>query len=269
MDQAQERTALVIMQGTLLGKRELCFGTPIQKNIEENKWPAYIWRHWRCVSTLNIRNAKKKCNEAAGLEGFDTLSPEDQVRVIQAWQDEDIVSNVDAASIDGHDNPGGLFENLILSDGTNDVSTDVNTRDTRPLGPNSPEFTSTQRETDEVERSKVYAASYEAQDGEPTVISGAHQESQAHSHSYSSQRDMINSYMENPTTIVGKKFKFTCTNSQEIWEVSDILFDKQGWSSVTIQHHHPMNSDRWKETQKFKFYVFIDMLRQGVLLGSA
>lgn len=76
-----------------------------------------IWRHWGCVSKIVIRNAKKKCGEAASLLEFDTLSQQDQARVLQAWEDEDIVTNT--VSSDGHDDLAGPLENLILADPEN------------------------------------------------------------------------------------------------------------------------------------------------------
>jgi len=53
------------------------------------------WRHWGCVTPKIISNVKKSFEEASELDGYDDLNPEDQARVIKAYQeghvaDEDI-----------------------------------------------------------------------------------------------------------------------------------------------------------------------------------
>ncbi|PPQ84728.1 hypothetical protein CVT25_013811 [Psilocybe cyanescens] len=189
-----------------------------------------VWRHWRCVNTKNIKTAKRECNEAAGLEGFNTLSPEDQTRVIQAWQDGS-VSDVDAAYNDGHNGPAGNLEKLLQTDhASNDTNADPDSTRRKTILPSGP----------------------------VTLIPNHRIALQSIPESAtSSQSDRLSSYAESPTAMVGKKFKFTGTNGHETWEVSDILFNKQGWSSITIQHCRLMNDDRRKKIQQFKFDIFM------------
>lgn len=93
------------------------------------------------------------------------------------------------------------------------------------------------------------------------------QEIQAQTQSKTFTDEITGSYMKSPTSIVGKRFKFNDTNDHDVWEVSDILFDKNGWSSLTIEQHHPVEDgdSQSKQTQKFKFDVFISLLKHRVL----
>ena len=53
------------------------------------------WRHWGCVTKKILENIKKSIEEASEVDGYEDLRPEDQAKVIKAWQeghvaDEDI-----------------------------------------------------------------------------------------------------------------------------------------------------------------------------------
>ncbi|KAF8906728.1 hypothetical protein CPB84DRAFT_360495 [Gymnopilus junonius] len=77
--------------GTPIGKGELRFGTLIDMRGVQS----FVWRHWGCVTKKILENVKKNFEEASELDGFEELRPEDQARVIKAWQeghvaDEDI-----------------------------------------------------------------------------------------------------------------------------------------------------------------------------------
>ncbi|PPQ69741.1 hypothetical protein CVT25_010450 [Psilocybe cyanescens] len=65
----------------------------------------------------------------------------------------------------------------------------------------------------------------------------------------------FSSYKENPTSIVGKKFRFNDGN--RIWEASEIVFGKKGWGSVTVEGED--------ESYKFDYEVLMSMLKHGVL----
>ncbi|PPQ87251.1 hypothetical protein CVT25_004101 [Psilocybe cyanescens] len=65
----------------------------------------------------------------------------------------------------------------------------------------------------------------------------------------------ISSYRENPISIIGKKLRFNDGN--RTWEVSEIVYDRKGWGSVTVEGED--------ESHKFDFEVLMSMLKHGVL----
>jgi hypothetical protein len=46
-----------------------------------------VWRHWGCVTPEVFEDMKKQFQEVSELDGYDDLRPEDQARIIKAWQD--------------------------------------------------------------------------------------------------------------------------------------------------------------------------------------
>jgi hypothetical protein len=69
------------------------------------------WRHWGCVSKKILENAKKVHDDASDLDGFEDLKPEDQAKIVKAWQvgevaDEDIPDSArKPAAEDGAEKP--------------------------------------------------------------------------------------------------------------------------------------------------------------------
>ncbi|KAJ6516401.1 hypothetical protein C8R45DRAFT_243431 [Mycena sanguinolenta] len=78
-------------KGTHIAKGSLRFGSIVDFQGKTS----FAWRHWGCVTSRVLENVKKVHDEAADLDGFDELSPEDQAKITKAWEvghvdDEDI-----------------------------------------------------------------------------------------------------------------------------------------------------------------------------------
>ncbi|KAJ7762739.1 hypothetical protein DFH07DRAFT_739153 [Mycena maculata] len=69
--------------GTTISKGDLRFGTLVDIQGKTS----FAWRHWGCVTPKVITNLKKIHDEAADVDGFEDLKPEDQARVTQAFED--------------------------------------------------------------------------------------------------------------------------------------------------------------------------------------
>lgn len=68
----------------------------------------------------------------------------------------------------------------------------------------------------------------------------------------------FSSYKDNPSSIVGQKFRFKDGN--RMWEASAIVFDRKGWGPVTVEGE--------EERHVFDFEVLLSMLKHGVLEHS-
>ena len=67
---------------------------PFSNNIPDALFSS-SWRHWGCVTPKIFENVKKSITEASELDGYEALQPEDQAKIVKAWQeghvdDEDI-----------------------------------------------------------------------------------------------------------------------------------------------------------------------------------
>ncbi|KIM42150.1 hypothetical protein M413DRAFT_55852, partial [Hebeloma cylindrosporum] len=69
--------------GTLINKGELRFGTL----VDMRGMTSFTWRHWGCVTPKIIANVKKSFEDASELDGYEALTPEDQARVVKAYQE--------------------------------------------------------------------------------------------------------------------------------------------------------------------------------------
>jgi hypothetical protein len=48
---------------------------------------SFAWRHWGCVTPKIFENIKKSFSEGSEVDGYDDLTPEDQAKIVKAWQD--------------------------------------------------------------------------------------------------------------------------------------------------------------------------------------
>ncbi|KAF9530017.1 hypothetical protein CPB83DRAFT_734750, partial [Crepidotus variabilis] len=70
-----------------------CSGTPIEKGalrfgtlVDMRGMTSFTWRHWGCVTKKILSNMKEKFDSAEGLDGYEDLRPEDQARVVKAYE---------------------------------------------------------------------------------------------------------------------------------------------------------------------------------------
>ncbi|RXW17302.1 hypothetical protein EST38_g8557 [Candolleomyces aberdarensis] len=48
---------------------------------------SFAWRHWGCTTPKIISNLKSQHPEPSELDGYEDLRPEDQAKIVKAWQD--------------------------------------------------------------------------------------------------------------------------------------------------------------------------------------
>ncbi|KAI0053112.1 zf-PARP-domain-containing protein, partial [Auriscalpium vulgare] len=70
-------------QGTTLVKDSLKLGSL----VDFRGHTSYQWRHWGCTTPKLIANIKKQFEDAADLDNFEALKPEDQAKIKKAWED--------------------------------------------------------------------------------------------------------------------------------------------------------------------------------------
>lgn len=111
----------ILRVGTPIGKGELRFGTLVDimgktslcvllchSEIPRSNILCSQWRHWGCVTSRILTNAKNIHDEASDVDGFEDLNDEDQGRVSKAWEeghvaDEDIPESARKPAKDGDD----------------------------------------------------------------------------------------------------------------------------------------------------------------------
>ncbi|KAJ4472127.1 hypothetical protein J3R30DRAFT_1037186 [Lentinula aciculospora] len=88
--------------GTTLTKGCLRFGSTVEFQGKQS----FAWRHWGCITPKVLSNVKDEHPDASDVDGFEELRPEDQEKVIKAWEvgkvaDEDIPETARKADGDG------------------------------------------------------------------------------------------------------------------------------------------------------------------------
>ncbi|KAF9042926.1 hypothetical protein BJ165DRAFT_205689 [Panaeolus papilionaceus] len=68
--------------GSSLAKGELCFGKV--HNLPGAQ--CLQWRHWRCMTMKLLRDLRQQVPDPSNIEGFRTLTIEDQGRIEKAWK---------------------------------------------------------------------------------------------------------------------------------------------------------------------------------------
>ncbi|KAJ3972469.1 zf-PARP-domain-containing protein [Lentinula raphanica] len=69
--------------GSVLTKGCLRFGTTVEFQGKQS----FAWRHWGCVTSKVLSNVKNEHPDASDVDGFEELRPEDQQKVIKAWEE--------------------------------------------------------------------------------------------------------------------------------------------------------------------------------------
>ncbi|KAJ3992258.1 zf-PARP-domain-containing protein [Lentinula boryana] len=93
--------------GSTLPKGCLRFGSTVEFQGKQS----FAWRHWGCVTSKVLSNVRDEHPDASDVDGFEELRPEDQQKVIKAWEegkvaDEDIPETARKADGDEDEDDG-------------------------------------------------------------------------------------------------------------------------------------------------------------------